>query len=129
MMRRALGPDAELPAINQETQNILIHYNWPGNVRELEKAIQQALTCAQNGSISKDALPAEIVNRVEEGLKSGTITSRCEQFKGKSLKSFLQGKQKELLQRTTENMSGDKEKPAGESGVSLASLYRKRVSD
>ncbi len=129
MMRRALGPDAELPAINQETQNILIHYNWPGNVRELEKAIQQALTCAQNGSISKDALPAEIVNRVEEGIKSGTINSRCEQFKGKSLKAFLQGKQKEILQRTIESMPGDKGTAASELGASLASLYRKRTSD
>jgi transcriptional regulator with PAS, ATPase and Fis domain len=129
MMRHILGPAAELPAINSETQNILIHYNWPGNVRELEKAIQQALSCMQNGSIGKDALPAEIVNKVEERIKSGATVSRNEQFKGKSLKAFLQGKQLEILHRTTESVSGDKGKPVDELGASLASLYRKRASD
>ena len=129
LMRRKLGSDAALPTIDHETQNILNHYNWPGNVRELENAVQHALTCAQNGNMSKNALPAEIVNRVEEGIKSGVITSRHEQFKGKSLKAFLQSKQKEVLQRTMESVPGDKEKPAGELGASLASLYRKRASD
>lgn len=128
-MRRALGPDAGLPMIDNEAQNILSHYNWPGNVRELERAIQHALTCAQNGSISKDVLPAEIVSTVEEGIKSGVITSRCEQFKGRALKNFLQNKEKELRQRTMESVPSDKEKPASELGSSLASLYRKRAAD
>ena len=77
----------------------------------------------------RTALPVEIVKKVEEGIKSGAITSRCEQFKGKSLKAFLQGKQKEVLQRTVESVSGDKGKPAVELGASLASLYRKRSSN
>jgi len=129
MMRRALGPDAELPTIAHETQNILSNYNWPGNVSELEQAIQHALACAQNGNISKDALPAEIVSTVEEGIKSGVITSRCDQFKGRSLKNFLQNKEKELRQRTMESIPGDERKSASELGASLASLYRKRSSD
>jgi len=129
IMRRILGPEAELPTINHDAQNILSNYNWPGNVRELENAIQHALAGAQNGSVSKDALPEEIVINVEEGIKSGAITSRCGQFKGQALKAFLQNKEKELRQRATENMPGDKGKPASELGASLASLYRKRSSE
>jgi two-component system response regulator PilR (NtrC family) len=129
ILRRALGPDAELPQIDHETQNILDNYNWPGNVRELENAIQHAITFAQQGTITKDTLPAKIVDTVEEGLKSGIISCRRDQFKGKSLKAFLHDKEKEFLQRTIENMRGDKEKAASELGISLATLYRKLPSD
>lgn len=129
IMRRLLGPEVTLPTISHEAQNILSSYNWPGNVRELENAIQHALAGAQNGSVSKDVLPAEIVNWVEAGIKSGAITSRDGQFKGQALKTFLQNKEKELRQRTTDNLSGGQGKPASELGASLASLYRKRSSE
>ncbi len=129
ILRRELGPDAKLPLIDHETQGILDNYNWPGNVRELENTIQHALTFAQNGNITKDTLPAKIVNTVEEGIKSGVIASRRDQFKGKSLKAFLHDKEKEFLQRTIESMHGDKEKAANELGISLATLYRKLPPD
>ena len=129
ILRKELGPDAELPMIEHEAQSILDNYNWPGNVRELENTIQHALTFAQQGSITKDTLPAKIVNTVEEGIKSGVIANRRDQFKGKSLKAFLHDKEKEFLQRTIESMHGDKEKAANELGISLATLYRKLPSD
>ena len=125
ILRRETGPDAELPLLDREAQEILDNYNWPGNVRELENAIQHALTFAQNGTLTKETLPAKIVDAVEEGIRSGIITSRREQFKGKSLKAFLHDKEKEFLQRTIENVAGDKEKAAEELGISLATLYRK----
>lgn len=129
ILRRELGPDKDLPRIDHEAQNILDNYNWPGNVRELENTIQHALTFSQQGLITKDTLPAKVVATVEEGLRSGVITSRHEQFKGKSLKAFLHDKEKEFLQRTIESMDGDKEKAANELGISLATLYRKLPAD
>lgn len=125
ILRRELGPDSELPLLDHETQNILDHYNWPGNVRELENTIQHTLAFVQDGVITKSTLPAKIVDVVEEGIKSGVITNRHEQFKGKSLKAFLHDKEREFLQRTIESMNGDKEKAAEELGISLATLYRK----
>ena len=125
VLRRELGPNAELPLLDHETQNILDHYSWPGNVRELENTIQHALAFVQDGVITKSTLPAKIVDAVEEGIKSGIITNRHEQFKGKSLKAFLHDKEKKFLQNTIENMHGDKEKAAEELGISLATLYRK----
>ena len=129
ILSRALGPGVELPQIDHEAQSILDNYNWPGNVRELENAIQHAITFAQNGVITKDTLPARIVHTVEEGIRSGIITSRRDLFKGKSLKAFLHDKEKEFLQRTIESMNGDKEKAASELGISLATLYRKLPAD
>jgi len=129
ILRRAMGPDTELPQIDHEAQSILDNYNWPGNVRELENAIQHAITFVQNDVITKETLPARIVHTVEEGLRSGIITNRRDLFKGKSLKAFLHDKEKEFLQRTIESMNGDKEKAASELGISLATLYRKLPSD
>jgi two-component system response regulator PilR (NtrC family) len=129
ILRRAMGPDTELPQIDHEAQSILDNYNWPGNVRELENAIQHAITFVQNDVITKETLPARIVHTVEEGIRSGIITNRRDLFKGKSLKAFLHDKEKEFLQRTIESMNGDKEKAASELGISLATLYRKLPSD
>jgi DNA-binding NtrC family response regulator len=125
ILRRELGTNAELPMIDHESQNILDNYNWPGNVRELENAIQHALAFAQDGIISKSTLPAKIVDSVEEGIRSGVITDRRAQFKGKSLKAFLHDKEKEFLKKTIDNLDGDKERAAEELGISLATLYRK----
>ncbi len=125
ILRKETGPETEPPPLDRKAQEILDNYNWPGNVRELENAIQHALTFAQNGTLTKETLPAKIVDAVEEGIRSGVITSRREQFKGKSLKAFLHDKEKEFLQRTIENVAGDKEKAAEELGISLATLYRK----
>jgi two-component system response regulator PilR (NtrC family) len=125
ILRRETGPNEEIPLLDRETQEILDNYNWPGNVRELENAIQHALTFVQDGVITKKTIPAKVVDAVEEGIRSGIITSRREQFKGKSLKAFLHDKEKEFLERTIENVAGDKEKAAEELGISLATLYRK----
>ncbi len=129
ILRKEIGPDAELPMIDHETQNILDSYNWPGNVRELENVIQHALTFSQHGGVTKETLPAKIVNTVEEGIKSGVITNRHDLFKGKSLKAFLHDKEKEFLRKTIESANGDKEKAANELGISLATLYRKLPVD
>ncbi len=125
ILRREIGPDAELPLIDRSAQEILENYNWPGNVRELENTIQHAITFAQDSIITKDTLPAKLVDAVEEGIRAGVITSRREQHKGKSLKAFLHDKEKEFLKRTIETVSGDKEKAAKKLGISLATLYRK----
>jgi len=125
ILRRESGSDAELPLLDRGSQEILDNYNWPGNVRELENAILHAITFAQDRTITKETLPAKIVASVEGGIRSGAITSRRDRFKGKSLKAFLQDKEKEFLNRTIENVAGNKEKAAEKLGISLATLYRK----
>jgi len=126
VMKRDLGETAKLPSIDPETQRILERYDWPGNVRELENAIRHALTFAQNGSITKDVLPAKIVDAVESG--KGTAASGggvAEVYRGKSLKAFLRSKEREYLAQVLEATEGDKEQAARQLKISLATLYRK----
>jgi DNA-binding NtrC family response regulator len=125
ILRREVGPDKELPGLDHQTQTILENYDWPGNVRELENVMQHSLTFAQDGAITQEILPAKIVSAVEEAIKDGTLSKKAEDYKGKSLKSFLRSKEKEYLMNVIKSMNGDKEKAAKALNISLATLYRK----
>jgi DNA-binding NtrC family response regulator len=46
--------------VSQEALKLLVAYDWPGNVRQLESVVERALLLAENETIQKDDLPAEI---------------------------------------------------------------------
>jgi len=123
--KKELGAEAEMPLLDREAQNILDNYNWPGNVRELENTILHALAFLQDGIITAKTLPVRIMNHVEEGLRSGAIVNKHEQFRGKSLKAFLHEKEKEFLKKTIDRVDGNKAAAAKDLDISLATLYRK----
>lgn len=125
ILRRELGKDKELPAIEPDAQRILETYPWPGNVRELENAIRHALTFAGSNHITKDVLPAKILDASAQGLATASPAAMVEDFRGKSLKTFLRKKEQEYLIHMINSMGGDKEKAAKALKISLATLYRK----
>jgi len=124
IIQREYG-DHETPTITPDARQILESYHWPGNVRELENAIKHALTFSTENKISREVLPARIVNSVQQQRISQPISDAFGQFKGKSLKAFLREKEKEYLQFVLAQAQGDKEKAAKELKISLATLYRK----
>jgi len=126
-MRQEVGEARDLPTIDAEAQLILEKYNWPGNVRELENAIRHAMTFTKpDGMITKDVLPAKIVNAVDTGnLEVVPAGAKADSYRGKSLKGFLRAKEKEYLSQVLKHMEGDKEKAAEALKISLATLYRK----
>lgn len=125
VLRREAGPDGTPPGISHEAQAVLENYPWPGNVRELENVLQHALAFTQDGMITPDILPAKIISAVENGPAGAPLTKKTEDYKGKSLKSFLRSKEKEYLMNVIKSMDGDKEKAAKALNISLATLYRK----
>jgi DNA-binding NtrC family response regulator len=127
VMRRELGETAVLPTIDPDAQLVLDRYAWPGNVRELENAIRHALTFAENGTITKQVLPAKILSAVESGggLVREAGGNGSDAYRGKSLKAFLRSKEREYLTQVLGTVSGDKEKAAKALKISLATLYRK----
>ncbi|MFH0907243.1 MAG: sigma-54 dependent transcriptional regulator [bacterium] len=125
-VRRIMGEGKEMPTIEADAQIILEKYSWPGNVRELENAMRHALTFARDNKIMRADLPAKMVAIVGSGGALATSPgTRPEDFRGKSLKSFLRAKEKEFLSQVLTNMEGDKEKTAKALKISLATLYRK----
>jgi Nif-specific regulatory protein len=47
--------------LSREVLDLLVGYDWPGNVRELENTVERAVVLAPGEVISRDLLPAEIV--------------------------------------------------------------------
>jgi DNA-binding NtrC family response regulator len=121
VLHQELGANKELPSIEPEVLAIIEQYSWPGNVRELENALKHALTFAKNNLIAKDCLPAKII----QGMAVSGLDIRHENYKGKSLKSFLRMKEKEYLADVLKDANGDKQKAAKSLRISLATLYRK----
>lgn len=121
-LRRELGADKkDLPTVEPEVVRVFEQYAWPGNVRELENAIKHALTFAKDNIIKANCLPEKIM----QGLQSNGLQIRHDDMRGKSLKAFLRGKEKEYLAYVLKSTDGDKQKAAKSLKISLATLYRK----
>ncbi|MBI9019817.1 MAG: sigma-54-dependent Fis family transcriptional regulator [Verrucomicrobia bacterium] len=122
-LRRKLDAGAEVPALDLETEMILESYAWPNNVREVEEAVQHALTFVHDGVITKEMLPAGIVEAAEATAPAGVFASHCAQFKGRSLRAFLHDKEKEILDRIHARLDKEsrasEEPPAREKEVAL----------
>jgi two-component system response regulator AtoC len=125
VLRQEVGEGKKLPDLDPAAQLIVERYSWPGNVRELENAIRHACTFAKEGTITKEDLPAKIVEAVDSGLGVDIAGTKSEEYRGKSLKAFLRSKEKEYLSQVLEHVEGDKEQAAKALKISLATLYRK----
>jgi transcriptional regulator with PAS, ATPase and Fis domain len=126
VLRSEAGENGELPDLDPAAQIALENYSWPGNVRELENAIRHAVTFAKEGAITREDLPAKIIEAAG-GAGGAAVAGEggLDGYRGKSLKAFLRSKEKEYLMQVLENCDGDKEKAAEALNISLATLYRK----
>ena len=52
-----------ITGLTREAMELLMVYHWPGNVRELESALEYAFVIAEQGSISPEALPPQLLKR------------------------------------------------------------------
>jgi two-component system, NtrC family, response regulator PilR len=126
ILRKEMGANKPLPAMDIEVCAIFESYTWPGNVRELENAVKHAITFAkEGGTITKAELPPKIASTpIRTNLRpqgsADVDSARC-----KSLKGFLRAKEKEYLDQVLKHAGGDKEKAAKALKISLATLYRK----
>ncbi len=102
ILRRNLGQNAELPALDPKAMELLYNHIWPGNACELEAAVVHALALAKDGVITKEMLPEETVAFFDEGVRSNIITTHRTQMKGLAFKTLLRRKQEEMLGRRDE---------------------------
>jgi DNA-binding NtrC family response regulator len=126
IMRSAVGQNGKMPELEPEAQLVMERYAWPGNVRELENAVRHAITFGREGRITKNELPARIVESISDSdVPAVSMPGQSDDYRGKSLKAFLRQKEKEYLQMVLDLMGGDKEKASKALKISLATLYRK----
>lgn len=121
-LRQETGANKSMLTVDADVINLFEQYTWPGNVRELENALKHAITFAKDNMITRECLPAKLLQNVSPvvgGLK------KMDDFRGKSLKAFLRTKEKEYLSQALAYTDGDKQKAAKALRISLATLYRK----
>ncbi len=98
-------------AITPEFYESLASFNWPGNTRELKNVVERAVILAENGNITHDLLPIEVL------------------FPGESIISenyrTLEEMEKVHIQKMLIYTKGNKTKTAEKLGIGVPTLYRK----
>ena len=124
MMRKELGPNASLPAVDPDVQVAFERYPWPGNVRELENAVRHALTFVADGHLTLDVLPAKITRQLANDTMV-ELAGEKDPENLRPLKHYVRSREAEYINHVLRQVGDDKEKAARILKVSLATLYRK----
>ncbi len=111
---------------SSEAMKILMNYNWPGNVRELENAVEHALICAVDGTVTAESLPEQI----RMSVLSKQMWSNVEKgAAGKSLSLAPETDEDEAARREIENAllqaKGNRSAAAKLLGVDRTTLWRR----
>jgi two-component system, NtrC family, response regulator HydG len=93
---------------------VLKSYEWPGNVRQLRNVIERAVVVAKEPLLSVADLPPEITGQAASA-------TRVELRVGCSLDEF----ERELILKTLDSVSGNKQRAAEILGISLKTLYNR----
>ncbi|MDR5653478.1 sigma-54-dependent Fis family transcriptional regulator [Ruixingdingia sedimenti] len=94
--------------LDDDARLILVNYHWPGNLRELRLAARQAAVLAENGRISINHLPEQIVNQIAH--KNLSARSQSEASR---------------IEAALRHNGGNVSETARYLGISRATLYRK----
>lgn len=125
-IRKELGESTEMPTLEPQARDALINYSWPGNVRELAAAMKHAISVSKGKVITKDSLPVGIIAATKStSILTPTPAPLVDEYRGRSLKSFLRSKEKTYVEQVLEHTQGDKGQAAKALKISLATLYRK----
>lgn len=93
----------------QGAMDCVLRYEWPGNVRELRNVMERSIILAENGIITKNCLPHELL--VDEESSESSIT--------------LESVEKQHIFKMLDFYNGNRQKTADALGISRKTLYRK----
>lgn len=106
-------------SISDEAMECLLAHNWPGNVRELRNILEFGAYLSEDGFISREMLPVQIMGKAmaSEARNSGLcLADRVHQFERQEIEKTL---------ALYGNHLDGKKQAAKSLGISLASLYNK----
>ncbi|NLB52780.1 MAG: sigma 54-interacting transcriptional regulator [Syntrophomonadaceae bacterium] len=107
-------------------------YDWPGNIRELQNVVERILLVAEDGRITVDYLPREIVNeavghsRERWDFIPGSVSDVSGLNVDRSMrKLYVMEQEKEKIIRALDMHGGVVSRAAAELGISRNTFYRK----
>jgi two-component system response regulator PilR (NtrC family) len=107
--------------VAEDAMRRLIDYNWPGNVRELENVIERATILGQDGKVTLDCLPPNLLTGVAGGVSPLTDIPET----GMDLDAYLGEIEKEILLKALARTGGVRKSAAELLGITFRSIrYR-----
>lgn len=100
-----------VPVISSAAQKLMLSYTWPGNARELDNVIQRALVLQVQGIIEPEHLQLTAREAIEVAKNSASKNLQVNEF--------------ELIERTLQEHSGNRQQVAALLGVSERTLRYK----
>jgi two-component system response regulator PilR (NtrC family) len=121
---------ANVPEVPPETQARLRSYSWPGNVRQLRNCLERAVLLSNNGRITPNELPPEILRGVTTGpIYPPVATSVPAQGVIESgplpQSASLRDMEKQQILTALEQTGWHRGKAAEMLGISPSTLYRR----
>jgi len=104
------------PKLSEEVLTKIESYSWPGNVRQLESAMVYAVNMAQDGLITINNLPDEIINDYNNNNDMDSISNR--------LLSMVEI-EKRAIETTLKHTGNNVADTADILGIGKTTLYRK----
>jgi two-component system, NtrC family, response regulator HydG len=104
---------------SEEVNHIFLRYSWPGNVREMKNVVKRAVLLSSGNEVIKSTLPPEIIREVENPMQEGIVTET------KDLKALAEKNEKDLIQKTLEEVKFNKSKAAKILNIDRSTLYNK----
>ncbi len=111
-----------MPSLSKEARKALISYNYPGNVRELANIVERLLIICPDGEITLQDLPEEVCKeaKLTDGSSGGSLEILKELPDGGIR---LDEVEKELIFKTLEKTSGNKQEASRVLGITRRLLY------
>ena len=114
------GLSNEIKGISKDAMQCLIKYNWPGNVRELKNTIEQAMSMAEQDTITIKDLPDNLKKYDMSLVDDVFQDTSFQEAKEKCLNEFYKKYVGFLLKKYDGNIT----KVARECGLSRWTIYR-----
>lgn len=98
--------------VSKKAMACMMAYSWPGNIRELQNMIERGIILSENGLLTEENLPREIVDAFY-GKASGNGMSS------------LQEMERQYILRVLATVSGNQTRASKILGIDRKTLYRK----
>jgi len=123
--RHASKHNIDVVQISAEFLDVLIGYPWPGNVREMENAIRSAVIYSDDGQLTLDTLPPNIVKGATGPANDPSVATFFSGKRGESLGNCIELTEKDLIEQALLSNSFSRTKTAKQLGISRVTLYNK----
>ncbi len=116
------------PALESAALNALRAYSWPGNVRQLKNCLERAVILANNGLITQDELPPEVVRPIAPSVPvptSAPASASTDFTANLGSATSLRDVERQQILAALEQTSWHRGKTAEMLGISPSTLYRR----